>query len=130
VGCEHAWAQRVLVALDRVASAVRRHAAEDEGPGGSLAEADLTRPTLVRQAVALRRQHAELIAEATALRDEAARVLRTFDREAAPEPAAPILDFIAIRRRARNLLAVLEAHKEKETDLVLESVSTDIGVGD
>jgi hypothetical protein len=39
-------------------------------------------------------------------------------------------DFRAVRRGAAELLTELQRTEQAETDLVLESVNTDIGVGD
>ena len=49
---------------------------------------------------------------------------------AEPEPAGGIPDFGVLRQEGQGLAAALKQHGEAETDVTLESVSTDIGVGD
>jgi hypothetical protein len=49
-----------------------------------------------------------------------------------PEPAsdAGIPDFGTLRSRAEELAAALRQHRKQETDLVQESITTDLGAGD
>jgi hypothetical protein len=140
-GCEGDWADRVGAALVQIEVALRQHAGDCEAPGGMFAqEVDLTRPALVRQVGELRREHAELLRQAQALRADIQHVARAFDPAAeargvaspVPEaaPAAGIPDFEALRRRGDELAAALRHHRELETDLVQESVTTDLGAGD
>jgi hypothetical protein len=58
---------------------------------------------------------------------------QAFQPAADPSPttgAGGVADFGAIRHQAEQLLADLQENKEAETKLVLDSVNTDIGVGD
>jgi hypothetical protein len=48
-----------------------------------------------------------------------------------PESAVETVpDFAGIRQRVEELLIALKKHTDAEADLVFETVSTDIGVGD
>jgi hypothetical protein len=76
---------------------------------------DGTRETLVRRADQLGEDHYALLAQAAALRQE----LR-----------CPGADGEALRERLEDFAAALHRLEEKEAGLVLESVTTDIGVGD
>ena len=139
-GREREWASQLAAALGAVGQGWRLHAAEAESHGGAFMGIDLTRPSLVRQVGTLRREHAELLAWATALQREAQCAARAFTFPApsraaewpAGEPGSPrrVPDFGVLRQRGEQLLRTLRRHQEEETDLVLESVTTDIGVGD
>jgi hypothetical protein len=100
---------------------------------GPLAEVDETRPTLARQAVALRSDHDYFLLELLALRDEVQQVGGLFSNAAGPPSTAGagrVADPAAIRQQAEKLLTGLQQIKRSETGLVLESLNTDIGVGD
>jgi hypothetical protein len=51
------------------------------------------------------------------------------DRSMQPD-AGGVVDFSIIRQQAKQVLAGLQENKQAETKLVLESINTDIGVGD
>jgi hypothetical protein len=138
-GRERAWADNVDGALAGLEAILQRHTGEAEAPDGLFAEVDLTRPTLARRVGALRREHTTLRQRTSSLRERVRRVGRAFrpaaesaGAPALPEPRdeEPVPDFGALRGDAERLLAALNHHREGETDLVFESVSTDIGVGD
>jgi hypothetical protein len=132
-GSEWEWADTVGEALAGVDTALRQHRTLAKAPDGLLAEVDETRPTLARQADELRSEHGDLLTQVRALREQVQRAAEAF------KPAAEALtrtgaggvpDFGAIRQQADQLLAGLQQNKDAETKLVLESVNTDIGVGD
>jgi hypothetical protein len=138
-GREADWAAHVSRALDRLEKGLRQHIAGAEAPDGLLTEVDLTRPTLVRRVSDLRREHSEFLDRVIALRRRVQGAAQAFQSQAGagqpttlPSPAGPdaVADFGAIRRCGEQLVADLLHHKEAETDVTLESVSTDIGVGD
>jgi hypothetical protein len=137
-GNEREWTKRVAEALAQVEHHLRRHAAETRSPDGPLAEVDLTRPTLARQAAGLRRDYDELLKQCLALQEGVRRAAAAFaPTEALQSPKrpptskdSPIPDFGALRDQAAPLLEELRRKKEAEIDLVQESVTTDIGVGD
>lgn len=134
-GREHEWADRVGAGLGVLIQELRRHVAEGEAFDRTLAEMDGICPTLARQAAGLQREHAILLEQAIELRRQVQDARRTFEpldpraRQAVSSPSA-IPDFGALRQRAGRLLTDFRRHRERETDLVQESVTTDIGVGD
>ena len=132
-GREREWTQAVKDAFARVEAALRQHRAAAKTPEGPLAEVDETRPTLARQAEELRNDHDQLLGQVLALREEVQRAGDAFQPAADPSAktgARGIADFGAIRRQVEQFLAGLRETKEAETKLILESVNTDIGVGD
>ena len=140
-GRERDWAEQVGAALRQLEEALVQHQADCESPGGMFAgEVDLKRPSLVRQVSELRREHIDFLAATKALRGDAVKVAQTFAAPPAaatdatllpkPSPAAGIPDFGALRKRGEELVAALGRHRRQENDLVLESVTTDLGAGD
>jgi hypothetical protein len=139
-GHEREWAEQVGGALAAVEVAVQQHAASVEAPDGMYAQVDLTRPTLARQVGELRQKHRDFVQQASLMKNEMSRAAELFERRAAPfgpastlpEPAGvhAIPDFGAIRQRAERFIGALQHHLQVENDLILESVTTEIGVGD
>jgi hypothetical protein len=132
-GREREWAEAVADAVAGVETALRLHKAAARAPDGLLAEVDETRPTLARKAAELRSDHDAWLGRVLCLRAEAARVAQAFQPAVVSPPTRPargVADFGAIRNQARQVLAGLEENREEEMKLVLESVNTDIGVGD
>jgi hypothetical protein len=132
-GHEREWSEAVGDALARVETALRQHRAAAKAPDGLLAEVDETRPTLARQANQLRSDHDDFLAQVLALREEVQRAAEAFQPATDPPPttsARGVADFGVIRQQAQQLLAGLQENTEAETKLVLESVNTDVGVGD
>jgi hypothetical protein len=122
MGRERRWATSLDTALADIEIALRNHLAAEKDSGGTLAEVDDTRPSIARQADHLRNQQGELLTAVMTLRTRAQRLLQ--------ERAPRTVDLMAIRQETEQLLDRLRQHKEAETDLVQESVLTDIGVGD
>jgi uncharacterized protein YdiU (UPF0061 family) len=138
-GKEADWATDVTNALDSLEKALQQHIANAEAPDGLLAEVDLTRPTLVRRVAELRKEHTDFQERIRTLQQEAQRAAQAFQSWAQPpdssalpepEPVGGVPDFGALRQQGEELAAALTQHKEAETDITLESVATDIGVGD
>ena len=103
---EKGWAAEVDDALARAERWLRRDPAHS---------VDRTRQTLVRRAHQLGRKQDNLLEQVAALR----RAVRcaAFDED-------------ALRERLEDFAAELHGLEEAEAGLVLESVTTDIGVGD
>lgn len=118
-GRERAWNQRVIEKLRAVADRLGEHVRSADGPDGLLAEIDATRPTLLHRVERLRREHADLLQQASALQRQ---VEHHGDGE---DP-----NFQDIRQRASWLLNALRHHQAIETDLIFESWFTDLGTGD
>jgi hypothetical protein len=139
-GHERDWAQGVGSVLATVEVALRQHAASVEAPDGMYAQVDLTRPTLARQVSELRREHKDFLQQAQLLENEVRNAAKLFDPPAEarvptsplPEPVRiqAIPDFGLLRQRVQGFIDALHHHLEVENALVLESVTTEIGVGD
>jgi hypothetical protein len=138
-GRERDWAGQVDAILGGVVEALRRHVADTDAAGGMFTTVDLTRPTLVRQVSTLRREHTALLERAGALRQEVRNAATAFDplapaggagRLPAPAARGAVPDFGSLRWRLGQFAAALKHHRDEEAGLLLESVTTDIGVGD
>jgi hypothetical protein len=138
-GREREWAEDMSRSVARLRGALHRRQAAAAAPDGLFAQVDLTRSTLARQVGALRQRLAELLEQANSLHRELNAAAEAFLPAAAPPQASPlpppaasraIPDFSALRREAEQLLEALGQYREEETRLILESVNTEIGVGD
>jgi hypothetical protein len=115
------WVQALGGALARAEDALRTHLAVSDAPDGPLAEVRMSQPPLTRQTTSVARGFRNLLVKSTALRGEVRR---------AAEAGHGTADVETIRRRATQFLAGFREAKEAETVLILDSVNTDIGVGD
>ncbi len=138
-GREHDWAREVEGILGRIEEALRRHVTDTDAAGGMFAKVDLTRPTLARQVSSLRQEHTSFLDRAVELRREVRSAAGAFGPQAPsggaeplPAPAAlrSVPDFGALRQQLGQLAKALKQHRDAEAGLVIESVTTDIGVGD
>jgi hypothetical protein len=108
------WTAAVRHALAGIAHGLRRRIALADTADGPSLEIDCTRATLARQADGLWHKFEDLLAQTIVLGDE----------------VSDWADPLAVRRGVADLLADLEETQAVETELVLESVNTDLGVGD
>jgi hypothetical protein len=140
-GREGPWAGEVDTALAELEAALRQHVAGAEASDGLLSGVDLKRPSYVRRVSELRRQHEDFVRQIWDFRRDVAEAAATFRRTiprptapsvGLPEPAGPgaVPDFGALRQRGGRLTAALRQHRDAETGLTLDSVTTDIGAGD
>ena len=139
-GRERAWVEGVSGALCGAQQALRQHGAVAEATDGLFAKVDLTRPTLARQAGQLRREHTDLVEHARALDGQLRGAADAFQALNPPAPSinplpdpvrtCSVPDFGSIRQSAEQLLDEVQHHLDGEAKLLLESVNTDIGVGD
>jgi hypothetical protein len=113
-GYEGQCAAAVRHALAGVERGLRRRIALAGAPDGPCPDIDCTRATLARQADGLHQRRGDLLAQTVAL----------------GEGVAVGADLGALRRAAEELLVGLQEIETTQTDLVLESVNTDLGVGD
>jgi len=132
------WAREVEHALALLEKAIKEHRTAANAPDSVLAEVDETRETLARQADRIRQERAELLQECLALQlafQSAAHALPV-DKELPsphPTPATPAVesaDFSDLKERLEAFSERVEAILESETELVRESITTDLGAGD
>jgi hypothetical protein len=143
-GRERDWTESVHSALSGVKQALQEHAVTAEAPDGPLAvvnrSAPPTMPTVSRQVAVLRKDHTEFLQQASALESELRGALEAFrDISSPPDPNVPfpavsarntVPDFGTMRESAEKLLTAVKQHQEAESLLLLDTVNTDIGVGD
>jgi hypothetical protein len=139
-GRELCWAQGVSVALAGVEHSLLLHTSFAENADGLLVHIDLTRPTLARRVSQLRQEHRQLSRWSADLQHDLRDAVLAFRNpgteialpRALPELPGPakVLDLGAIRHDLGRLLQSLHHHVDDEAQLILESVNTDIGVGD
>jgi hypothetical protein len=143
-GRERQWTKAVQAILYDVKEAFQDHSAAAEASDGPLAtmnrESPATLPTVNRRISGLRWEHIELLEHIVALEKYVQDALEAFESRATVESASDHLpaprrdgaipDFGLIRGRGLKLLVALERHEEAESLLVLDTVNTDIGVGD
>jgi PAS domain S-box-containing protein len=135
VGRETAWLDRVVLVLDRVEQAMRQQVLEGDSHADELQG---TPPGQARRMDGLRAKYGEFVEQAMALKDDLQQLshgLRSFskianDRAEAPAAAPVNLDMAATRQRIERFRRKLEEHRQEEINLVMESVTTDIGGGD
>jgi len=130
-GHEREWIERLNAAVIELGAALRKHMKFADLPEGIFAEVDETRPTLARQIHGLCGDHYDLLVSTVFLHDEiqhAAEVIRA-GREGRGEPS-DLPDLETIIQRGERLVTDLRQVQDAENKLVLESVTTDIGVGD
>ena len=138
-GRERDWADRVADALGAFEAGLRQHECLAGTPNGLFAGVDLGRPTFIRQMNGLRLQIADFLREVRELRGQLRQAAQAFqpphllgsmDRLPAPVARAAVPHFGELRRGVGGFLGRLRRHRDEETRLVLESVTTDIGAGD
>jgi hypothetical protein len=143
-GREQDWAEAVRSALQDVKQAFQDHRTSAEAPDGPLVivnqPAPATMPTVSRRVQYLRQEHIELWKQVTDLEEQIQNALQVFKSKnkvsqvTTPLPVAPatgtVPEFGTIRTAGEKLIETLRQHQEAESLLVLDTVNTDIGVGD
>jgi hypothetical protein len=139
-GQEGAWADDVKACCRGLRDALAKHQVDAEAPRGALSTVDLTRPSLVRQVGDLRREHTEFADQLVTIEAKLTGVIEAFgasvkspasaDALPRPSPVGVVPDFGAIRQDGLRFVSAVRQHLQQETDLVLESVTTDLGAGD
>jgi hypothetical protein len=143
-GQERDWTECVQKALLSVETALEEHRLATEDSEGLCSE--LTAPSVgtdpgrVRVIHGLWQEHAQLSSLAKSMHDPIEGALHAFQRErispdkpiTLPVPPVPLAipDFGEIRRQGEQFIAALRHHCDAEAKLVLETVNTDVGVGD
>jgi len=135
---EQDWANGVEHALALIEKALKENRTAANAPDSVLSEVDETRETLARQADGIRQERTDLLKECVMLQIDlqtAAHALPV-DRELPsplPTPATPAVDsvdFHELRQRLEEFRARVEGILQTETELVRESITTDLGAGD
>lgn len=116
---EQEWLAQVLDELREFRGTLELYAGGEDYPDSFLADIDLTGPGQVRQGLKLCREQADLLAQARFL-------LLLIEKEAEYET----IHFGHIRRRLGELVKALRRYRTMETELLLDSLCTDIGTGD
>jgi hypothetical protein len=129
------WTENVAKAIAKIQKKLRQHTAAAQEADGLFSEVDDTRPTLARQTDELRREHSNLLGQLLALREEVSRAKQAIAANAKGSSLQPgsvpqLPNLGAIRQGTEKLLAELEQNMKAERALLMESVNTDIGVGD
>lgn len=118
-GREQAWNKQVVEQLRTVADLLDEHARSAEAADGLLAMIGAAQPRLLHRAERLRREHVDLLQQA-----------RTLERQIEHHGEDELPNFRDVRQRTTWLLDALRHHRAAATDLIFETFSTDIGVGD
>ena len=140
-GRKRDWAAGVVRALRQVEGGLGRYHDGAQTADGPFADPNRMRPTLFRQWSILCLHYQDLLKRAQRLREDVQRAAEAFQPVAEVLAAAALTHkitpvasvvpvFGAIRQRAQEILIDLKRSREAETALLLESVVTDIGVGD
>jgi hypothetical protein len=130
-GREREWAQGNSSALSRIAVALRQR--QTLTVEGLLVGVDVGRASLARQVSVLRRRQSDLLQRACRLQTSLQVTAQIFSQQrtlSAPSCIHAVPDFGALRASLESLRHMLERYRTEETKLILESINTDIGVGD
>jgi len=121
-GNDREWAGGVWYALTRLENKLRQHLEEAKAPDGALDLIDPTRPTLLRQWDDVVHEFSNHLEKVIALKWELYHLAQGH-REVAPSRED-------LRQRIEQVLYALEQDVDMETSVIMESVLTDLGVGD
>src|SRR5262249_14039389 len=110
-----------------------------EQSGGRLEDVRVTEPSCARRIEGLRGKYADFLTEALDLQKDLRGMIQVLDRvtgspgkqkQAGPIEKLVRLDLNTIGKRLEQFRQDLEDHRQEEINLVLESVTTDLGGGD
>lgn len=119
--------ERVALLLERVEQMLRRHIAEIGAADGPFTEVDQTKPSTRRDIDRVRGQYASFLEQADTLKHAAEELAARFDPTGKRWDAT---DSITLRHRLHAFVAALEANRQEEINLVLQSTTTDIEGGE
>lgn len=118
---ELSWRSDVVDALDVFLAALVDQSESDLGPDSLLSEIGRDQPRLVPRIQRLHEEHRDLRTQAASLR----RQLEACDGDTSAD-----VDPADVRDRLADLARRYRRHRSRESDLVYESVTIDLGVGD
>lgn len=118
---ELSWRSDVIDALDVFLTALVDQSESDLGPNSLLSEIGRDHPRLVPRIQRLHQEHTDLRNLASSLRGQI---------EATRGDTASDVDPSDVRERLADLARRYRRHRSREADLVYESVTIDLGVGD
>jgi hypothetical protein len=113
---EAAWGSFVLQALSTLEDVMLRQAIELEDEDGTLAAIARDQPRLLRRIQQLREQYQDLVRQIHSLHEQ-------LSAEDLPQTGE-------IRQRLAWVLTAIRHFQSKETDLIFEAISVDIGAAD
>jgi len=121
-GNDREWAGGVWYAVTRLENRLRQHLEEAKAPDGVIELIDPTRATLFRQWDDVVHEFGNHLEKVMALKWELYHLAQG-NREVVPTRED-------LRQRVEQVLAALQHDVESETNVIMESVLTDLGVGD
>lgn len=121
-GNDQEWASGCWYSVARLERKLRQHLEEVKSADGSSTLVDPTRPSLLRHWEDVLHAYSDLLESVMAIKWELYHLAQGTSK------AAPSRE--NLRRRLEHVLSALQHHLKAETDLIMESVVTDIGVGD
>jgi CheY-like chemotaxis protein len=138
-GRENKWCKQLMGALSHLEAVLGRQTDTTQEEGWLAAVAE-SRPSLTRRVAEFRQQHQDLAEQARSLRVQVQRAAQAFRPRSDPADNAtslpgfrtfgPVVDFSVLRRAGQRLVAAVRGLAQKERSVLLESLNTDIGVGD
>jgi hypothetical protein len=136
-GREAEWAAEVSCALESVAEGLQSHLAETEDPKHLIpvaeGKAKEPSPTQERRVQGLRQEIADCLQRVQDLQGMVRNALDVFQSDNGPlanRESNAIPDFGQIRVQGEQLIVAVAEYMLDETNVVLDAVTTDIGVGD
>ncbi|HVX63055.1 MAG TPA: hypothetical protein VHC19_20705 [Pirellulales bacterium] len=118
-GREEIWRCRASAALTGFQEALAAHVASTESPAGLFGDVESLEPAFHHRIGRLRREHADLTAQAESLATHLA-----------PHAMGEEFNFHDLRQRAGWLLTAFRHHQALEADLAFELYDLDTGAGD
>jgi hypothetical protein len=128
------WARTFDSASADLVRAMREHVKGAEAPNGALTTLESSKQqtlaTLDRHVHDLRLEHAQLIDGVGELHGKAQGLLHRLGGSRQARSAAVGAEIALLRQAGEELLNRLREHREAEQKLLMDTINTDVGVGD
>jgi len=126
------WMRNYRDVLGDLTRAMREHISATESPGGALTTLESPRQqtvaTLEHLVQGLRSEHSQLVTSVGELHSNALSLSdRCPDGDAV---ATPVAEIMTVRQAGEELLTRLRDHQHTERKLLMDTINTDVGVGD